>query len=108
MPIAALILSLVGMALGIQPPRTQQTWGIGLSATFGMGVFVLYYGVLSIGIAMSEANRIDPILALWIPNAVLAGLGAYAIWKVGTEQWQSVTQGIQDFFGRYRFFRRAQ
>src|SRR5262249_38519775 len=89
------VLALVAMPLGIQPPRTQKTWGTGLSAVLGLGVFVLYYGSLSIGIAMGEAGRLDPNVALWLPNAFAALLAAFTISKMASEKWQSITQGIE-------------
>lgn len=96
MPYAAFMLALVGMSLGIQPPRTQKTWGIGLSAAFGVGVFVIYYGFLSVGIAMSEGNKLDPLLGLWLPNLVITALALWALRQVGTERWNSISHGIDE------------
>ena len=68
MPFAAFLLSLIGMTLGIQPPRAQKTWGSSLSMGLGVLVFVFYYALLSIGIAAAESGSITPIVAVWIPN----------------------------------------
>lgn len=95
MPFAALVLSLIGMSLGIQPPRTQRTFGAGLAAIFGIAVFVIYYGVLSIGIALAEGSVITPLIALWLPNIVVLLIGGTALNKLGKENWQSITEALE-------------
>ncbi len=95
-PAASFLLVFLGMPLGIHPPRTQRTWGIGLSSVLGLAVFIVYYGVLSLGIAMSESSDIDPLLALWIPNAIVLLCALYFTRKVSSEQWTSVAEGVMD------------
>ncbi|MBN8550352.1 MAG: LPS export ABC transporter permease LptF [Deltaproteobacteria bacterium] len=96
MPYASFILALMALPLGIQLPRSQKTWGAGLSAAMGLGVFVIYYGLLSTGVALAEGGRLSPYLALWIPNIVVTIIAAVSIWKIGTEQWQSMAQRLED------------
>ena len=95
MPFAAFVLALVGMSLGIQPPRTQRTFGIGLSAVFGLLVFVIYYGFLSVGIALAERGTVPTTISLWIPNAVVFVIALYSLRKLGKEKWQSVTEMVE-------------
>lgn len=90
MPCAAFLLALLALPLGVQPSRTQRTYGIGLSAMIGLVIFMIYYGVLSIGIAAAEAGNLNPYVALWTPNLILV---IFAIWlnsMIGSERWQSV------------------
>ena len=97
MPFAALVLALVGMSLGIQPPRTQRTFGIGLSAVFGLLVFVIYYGFLSVGIALAESGTFPPTVALWLPNLVVLALASVTLYNLGRERWHSVTEAVEVF-----------
>lgn len=96
MPYASFILALIALPLGIQHPRSQKTWGAGISAGLGMVVFVIYYGLLSTGVALAEGGRLNPTIALWIPNIVATIIGAVMIWKMGTEQWQSIAQRVEE------------
>jgi len=94
MPFASFILALVAMPLGVQPPRTQKTWGTGVSAVLGMGVFILYYGTLSVGVALAESGSLNSYIALWTPNLLAALLAVFMLKQVGSEKWQSIIDGI--------------
>jgi lipopolysaccharide export LptBFGC system permease protein LptF len=99
MPYAAFILALVAMPLGIHPARAQRTWGVGLSATLGLAVFVFYYALLSIGVALGENGIVNPYLGLWLPNIAATLVAAFCLYKVCTEQWQSITHGLEEIVG---------
>ncbi len=92
MPFASLILALIGMPLGIQPPRSQKAWGAGLSIFLGLGVFIIYYGLLSIGIALAESNTLPPLISLWVPNFILGVMAIVFLKKMNSEKWQSVAE----------------
>lgn len=94
MPFAAFVLALVGLPLGIQPSRSQKTWGIGLSAILGLGVFVVYYGFLSVGITLAENGSLPARVALWIPNIAALGIALFTTHRIGTERWHSIAAGI--------------
>ncbi len=97
-PFAAFLLALFAMPLGIQPPRTQRSLGAGLSASIGLVVFVFYFALLSVGVALGESGVLPPMLAVWLPNIVI-GISAYfTLQKMGTEQWQSFAHALEDLF----------
>ena len=99
------------MPLGVHPPRTQRTWGVGLSSVLGLAVFVIYYGVLSIGIAMAEGNKISPSFALWMPNAIVCVFASFFSLRIASERWQSVADGIMamsETISRHVPFRRRR
>jgi lipopolysaccharide export system permease protein len=102
MPFAAFILALVGMPLGVQPPRSQKTWGAGISAILGLLVFVIYYGFLSIGITLAENGALPAAVALWIPNLAALGLAFFTLHRIGGERWHSIAHGFEPLlnFGR--------
>lgn len=95
MPAAALILALVAMPLGVQPPRVQRTWGPGFSAIIGIFAFIIYYGLLSVGITFSEGGYIHPYIAAWLPNLIALLVAWFFIHKLSTEKWSSVVEGVQ-------------
>lgn len=102
MPFAALILGFVGMALGVQPPRTQRTWGLGLSALLGMFVFLVYYSILSVGIALCDSGSVPPVIALWLPNLIILAIALLLLWKIGSEKWESVLDGLVGVRGKLK------
>ena len=95
MPFAAFILALLAMPLGVQPPRTQRAWGVGLSGLLGMFVFIFYYGLLSIGIMLGERGSLNPMIGLWLPNLLCLGVGIFFTYKINSEQWQSIAHGFE-------------
>ncbi|RMG39575.1 MAG: LPS export ABC transporter permease LptF [Candidatus Dadabacteria bacterium] len=94
LPFASLILSLIAMPLGIQPPRTQRTWGAGLPVALGLVVFVAYYVLFTGGVTVAENGALPPVLAVWIPNLAGAVVAAIMLIKMGSEQWEATTQRV--------------
>ncbi len=95
MPLACLILALVAMPLGIQPPRAQKAWGAGLSSIIGLLVFITYFGILSIGMAIAEKGSMNPYVALWMPNIIMGAFTAILLEKMNSEKWQSTAHFIE-------------
>lgn len=95
LPYASVVMAFVGMALGIMSPRTQRTWGAGFAATLGLVVFILYYSIFSIGLTLADSGALKVWIALWAPNILTTAIAATLVYKVGTEQWQSVAEGAQ-------------
>lgn len=95
MPFAAFLLSLIAMPLGIQPPRMQKTWGSSLSIATAMITFVLYYALISIGVALAESDKIHPLVGLWTPNLIVAIVTLFLLKQMGSERWQSIAEGVE-------------
>lgn len=98
LPCASVIMAFVGFAIGIMSPRTQRTWGAGFAATLGLVVFMVYYGIFSMGIALADSGKIHVGVALWLPNIIASTIAALLTRKIVTEQWQSVSEGIFNLF----------
>jgi lipopolysaccharide export system permease protein len=94
LPCASIIMTFLGFAIGIISPRTQRSWGAGLAATLGLIVFMLYYGIFSLGLALADGGKMHVGLALWLPNIVAASIAFVLVRKITTEQWSSVSEGI--------------
>ncbi len=65
-PVSALLMGLVGMALGITDPRH----GKGRGYTLGLAAMLFYYLLVRIGDATGERGVLAPWIAAWMPNAV--------------------------------------
>ena len=105
MPFACLILAIIAMPLGIQPPRAQKAWGAGLSSLLGLGVFITYFGIMSVGMALSEKGSLSPFIALWLPNLILGIVAGVLLQKMNSEKWQSTAhfaESICLFFVKFR------
>jgi lipopolysaccharide export system permease protein len=102
LPYASFIMAFIGMALGIMAPRTQRTWGAGVSAVLGLIVFVVYYSLFSMGIALADGGNVHVGVALWFPNFITTLIAVGILYKLGSEQWSSVPEGIQNAVQRVR------
>ncbi len=94
LPVASIIMAFIGFAIGIMSPRTQRSWGAGFAATLGLAVFMLYYGIFSLGLALADGGKIHVGLALWLPNIVASIIAILLVYKIVTEQWHSVSEGV--------------
>jgi lipopolysaccharide export system permease protein len=103
MPFASVILAVMALPLGVQPPRAQKAWGSAISVALGMLVFISYYGFLSIGIALGESGKLHPVAALWLPNIIALAVTLYALYQICSERWNSISgifEGFITFSGR--------
>jgi lipopolysaccharide export system permease protein len=73
LPWACFIFALVGMPLGMQNRRSGRSSGFSVS----IGIFVLYYILLSVGSGMAEKGIISPMIGAWLPNLTLLLPGIY-------------------------------
>lgn len=103
LPFASFILALLALPLGIQPSRAQKTWGVGLSVITGMVVFVIYYGLFSVGVVLAQSEILPSSLALWLPNIVAVAMTIFFIRKLASEKWQSVADILDSI--KYTFCR---
>jgi lipopolysaccharide export system permease protein len=78
-------------------PRTQRAWGAGFAAVLGLLAFIVYYSIFSVGLALADKGSIPIAVALWTPNLLTLILASVVLYKLGTEQWSSVSEGIQSY-----------
>lgn len=100
MPLAAAILALIALPLGIHPPRTQRSWGGAITAAIAMAVFVIYYGVLSVGLALADSKVVSTWVGVWMPNFVAFGMAIFLLRKFWHERWSSVGDGVLGWIER--------
>jgi lipopolysaccharide export system permease protein len=94
LPCASVIMTFIGFAIGIMSPRTQRSWGAGFAITLGLVVFMLYYAIFSMGLALADGGKIHVGVALWLPNVVATIIAVVLVRKIVTEQWVSVSDGV--------------
>ena len=78
-PLACLVVALAGAPLGLLGRRSRSNIGLIYSAV----IVFLYYVLQSSSGALGEAGRIDPMLAAWMPNIVIGGLGLLILFFKG-------------------------
>lgn len=108
LPFAALILALVAFPLGVQPPRGQSSWGSTASLGIGIGIFLLYYGLLSIGFVLSDSKTAPAIVAVWIPNFAALSVAVFLNREICSERAQSVGDIGSRVFRAARFWSRTK
>ena len=86
-PFACLVFAALGVPLGIQPTRAVHSRGFSLS----LGLIFLYYLLLTFGQNLGERGTLPPIVAVWLPNAVLAAVGAFLLLRAGQEAARAPT-----------------
>lgn len=102
LPFSCLTVSLLGVALGVQPSRGTKTWGTTANTILGIGFILLYYLALALGSAIAEHSGKMIALYLWLPNVLFLLLSLYLLRQIETERWQAVSQAIAEGFGGFR------
>jgi lipopolysaccharide export system permease protein len=93
-PFAALCMALLGLPLGIQTPRSQKTWGVGLSFVLGLSGFLVYFALLTVGVAAAEKGSLSATIGVWLPNIGTLFVGGLLMHLIGSELWQTVGEGL--------------
>jgi LPS export ABC transporter permease LptF/LPS export ABC transporter permease LptG len=97
-PVACLVLTLIGVALGVSNRRDGKLATIAL----GVGVVFVYYMILYGARAGAMAGKVPATFAPWIVNVVLGVVGvALVFWRAGASD-QPIRINIPKFWGRAR------
>ena len=72
------LLPLLALALGIPPKRSTSALGVFLSIV----MIVTYHKINQYAEAVGGLGRIDPLIALWVPFAIFAGLVCWMFYTV--------------------------
>ncbi|WAS04065.1 LptF/LptG family permease [Gloeomargaritales cyanobacterium VI4D9] len=74
-PFICLVLGLVGTALGSLPHRSSGGWAFGLSVV----IIFVYYLLMFVGDALSQAGILAPVVGAWFPNVLGLATGIYLL-----------------------------
>ena len=95
-PVACLVLALIGVALGVSNRRDGKLATIAL----GVGVVFVYYMILYGARAGAMAGKVPATFAPWIVNVVLGIVGiALVIWRAGASD-QPIRIRVPKFLAR--------
>jgi lipopolysaccharide export system permease protein len=76
-PFSCLAIALAGAPLGILGRRSRTNWGY-----IQVGVLIfMYYALQSAMNSLGDTGKLDPIIASWLPNIVLATIGSIVLWR---------------------------
>jgi len=93
LPVGCLMISLIGLPLGLQARPGKKA--IGIQA--GLAIFILYYVFFTFGKDLADKGILPVWLAMWSPNALFSVLAIFWIIRVSNEQ-TLVPQIIAVFF----------
>jgi lipopolysaccharide export system permease protein len=74
-PFACLIFAAIGTPLGIRPSRAVHSRGFSVSLI----LIFIYYLLLTLGQNLGERGAVPPVVASWLPNALLSVVAAVVL-----------------------------
>lgn len=77
-PFVSFVVVIIGAPLAMRPDRGSAMVGMGTSFI----VILLYYGSLSLSLALGKGGHVPPILAAWASNLAFTLVGLFLIRKV--------------------------
>jgi lipopolysaccharide export system permease protein len=73
LPVATCLLPLIGVPLAISRTRTARSRGLVVS----ISVILVYYLLLTGAVTVAREQRMDAVVAMWLPNVALVVASAY-------------------------------
>jgi lipopolysaccharide export system permease protein len=98
MPLACLLLGLLGAPVGASAPKANRMAGL----TMSLFLFLAYYVGLTAGLGLGKNNLLHPVLAVWLPNAVTLVLAVVLWMRVQRERSIGLPGQGSAFPGRLR------
>ncbi len=71
LPLACLVLGLFSVPIACVFRALKQQHGLVLA----LGVFLVYFSMLSVAESMGESRLVPPVVGIWIPNILFSGMG---------------------------------
>ncbi len=81
-PFACFVFGLFALPLGVTNRRGGKSSGFALS----MGVILVYYVLINNGEEAARYGRLEPWIAMWLPNVLLAVFGMYLLWRTNRDR----------------------
>ena len=80
MAVTCIVFVLVGVPLGIMTRKSSGTIGVAI------GMFFIYWAALIAGEELADRRMLDPVLAMWAPNGIMAIVGLWISYQVSRER----------------------
>ena len=90
-PLASVLFAVVAVPLGLKPARGGQSERFGLS----VALFFVYYVMMKTGQTFAQDGRLNPLLAMSIPDGAFALLGGWLFWRAAHERFEQ-SRGLSD------------
>lgn len=78
--VTCLVFVLIGTPLGIMTRKSSGTIGV------AMGMFFIYWASMLAGEELADRRLMNPVLAMWLPNAMMATIGLWINYQVSRER----------------------
>jgi len=91
-----MLLPLLAVALAVPPKRSSSGLGIFLSIL----MVVIYHKVNQYAQEMGSLGRMDPLIALWVPFLIFAGLILWMYWTLAYKPGGQPIGALERVFGR--------
>jgi len=78
LPFTSFIMALIGLPLG----ASFRVRGRNFALIMGLGVFILYYILSSVGWSLGETQKLPPWLSIWFANILLAAFGLFMLRRI--------------------------
>lgn len=80
MAVTCIVFVLVGVPLGIMTRKSSGTIGVAI------GMFFIYWAALIAGEELADRRYLDPVIAMWAPNVIMAVVGLWISFQVSRER----------------------
>jgi lipopolysaccharide export system permease protein len=80
-PFTCLIFGLIGLPLGLKIRARGRSYGVVIS----IGIFIIYYILMTAADSIGITGTLHPILAAWMPNLVLGAVTFILIWRAAKD-----------------------
>ncbi len=77
LPATTLALALIGIPLGITPPRVRYNRGF----LFSIVIIFIYYVIRAFSLNLGTTGKVPPILAAWLPVILISIIGGLLFYK---------------------------
>jgi len=81
-PFACMALALLAVPLGIESVTARKSAGLGI----GLSCFLIYYMLISGGMALAGAGICSAGVGMWAPDLIMGGLGIYLMVRTANDR----------------------
>jgi LPS export ABC transporter permease LptF/LPS export ABC transporter permease LptG len=96
LPVASLVLALVGIPLGLSTRKGGKAFGMLITILL---VFI-YYMIMAFGLSFSKQGRLNPALGLWLANLGFGAVGALMLLRI--HQVRRRFERLSEWFDEFR------
>lgn len=103
LPVGCLVISLIGLPLGLQARPGRKA--IGIQA--GLAIFILYYIIFTFGKTLAEEDVLPIAFAMWTPNFLFLLLAIFWIIQISNEKPlipENITNFLKENFNQISRF----